>query len=533
MAFASLQDLFRQVSGILQPSHGGTGHARGSEILLARGINSTGSTIARRNIVQYTGGTNTPKVSKVTATSSTHVLGVCYGYYDGQELVVDDCPDGYEMAIQVGGEAEILIETAVTRDEFAYSAATDGQIVSSSSGGTGAFGRIIDSQDTSTGATYCRVMLGLPGSGSAAGGASFGTPALTLTTSNAAGSASTAIRTDASVAIFDATTPVSQAFGDTAATGSAAIAARRDHKHGMPAFATPAIAHGTSANAGVATTAIRSDATLATFDTTVPVTQAFGDAAATGSADRAARRDHVHGMPANPAPSFATPSIALGSSAAGGAASTVIRSDSTIAAFDTTAPVTQAFSDAAATGSAAFAARRDHKHGMPALGTGASDAAAGNHTHGAAGGGVWDTIVVKSADESVTSSTALQDDDELQCSTVSGGYYEFEAHIFHDAGAGASATDIKFSFGEDNTFRGYLFRLAGNSGTGTAEIVAGSVQQNQSLTAQTANGVFGIFVRGSWVSGGSTFKLQWAQNASNGTALKVKAGSTLKVKRLA
>jgi hypothetical protein len=65
------------------------------------------------------------------------------------------------------------------------------------------------------------------------------------------------------------------------------------------------------------------------------------------------------------AASFATPAIVLGSSAAVGAASTVIRSDSTIAAFDVTAPVTQAFSDVAATGSAAFAARRDHRHGMP------------------------------------------------------------------------------------------------------------------------------------------------------------------------
>jgi hypothetical protein len=62
---------------------------------------------------------------------------------------------------------------------------------------------------------------------------------------------------------------------------------------------------------------------------------------------------------------FASPSIALDSSAAAGAAGTVIRSDSTIAAFDATVPVTQAFSDSAAVGSAAFAARRDHKHGMP------------------------------------------------------------------------------------------------------------------------------------------------------------------------
>lgn len=63
--------------------------------------------------------------------------------------------------------------------------------------------------------------------------------------------------------------------------------------------------------------------------------------------------------------SYATPAIVLGTAAAGGAASTVIRSDATIAAFDATAPVTQALGDSAATGSAAVAARRDHKHAMP------------------------------------------------------------------------------------------------------------------------------------------------------------------------
>ncbi len=62
---------------------------------------------------------------------------------------------------------------------------------------------------------------------------------------------------------------------------------------------------------------------------------------------------------------FATPAIVLGTAAAAGAATTVIRSDSTIVAFDATAPTTQAFGDAAATGSAALAARRDHRHAMP------------------------------------------------------------------------------------------------------------------------------------------------------------------------
>lgn len=65
-------------------------------------------------------------------------------------------------------------------------------------------------------------------------------------------------------------------------------------------FATPAIGLATAAAAGAASSGIRSDATIAAFDTTVPVSQAFGDAAATGSIAFAARRDHVHGMPANP-----------------------------------------------------------------------------------------------------------------------------------------------------------------------------------------------------------------------------------------
>lgn len=69
---------------------------------------------------------------------------------------------------------------------------------------------------------------------------------------------------------------------------------------GVTGFATPAIALGTAAAVGAATTVIRSDATIVAFDATVPATQAFGDAAATGAAAVAARRDHTHGMPAAP-----------------------------------------------------------------------------------------------------------------------------------------------------------------------------------------------------------------------------------------
>lgn len=152
-------------------------------------------------------------------------------------------------------------------------------------------------------------------------------------------------------------------------------------------------------------------------------------------------------------------------------------------------------------------------------------------TASAAGG--WDNIITKSTDESVTSSTTLQDDNELQFSPVSGGFYEFEAIIFHNAGAGATATDIKYVFMEDGTFRGFYVSVRSNSGTGAGEVIAGSVSTSSVQTAQTDNLDVPLICKGAWKSGGSTFKFQWAQNGSNVNALTVKAGSTLKYKRLA
>jgi hypothetical protein len=152
-------------------------------------------------------------------------------------------------------------------------------------------------------------------------------------------------------------------------------------------LATPAVILGSAAAAGSALTPIRSDSTIAAFDATNPSTQAFADAAAVGTAAFAARRDHKHAMPANPVTAheaagdphtgyllesvisaLATPAVVLGSAAAAGTGTTPIRHNSTIAAFDATAPTISAVGDAAAVGSAAFAARRDHVHGREAFG---------------------------------------------------------------------------------------------------------------------------------------------------------------------
>lgn len=125
-------------------------------------------------------------------------------------------------------------------------------------------------------------------------------------------------------------TPGASAIADAAAQGASTSVARLDHVHGREALGT------------------------------APTSSAVGDAAAAGTGTTNARVDHVHGREG-----FVAPAVVLGTAAAAGVATTHIRSDSTIVAFDATVPVTQASADAAAAGTAAVAARRDHKHGMP------------------------------------------------------------------------------------------------------------------------------------------------------------------------
>jgi hypothetical protein len=220
--------------------------------------------------------------------------------------------------------------------------------------------------------------------------------------------------------LFDATVPSTQAFGDAAAAGEELIAARRDHKHAMPAF-SGAAASVSIADAGdiiaaenvetalqeiagdidtqcvAASTSVQGFAPKATapsaglrsvlgvdntetaytckalFDATSPSTQAMGDAAVVGTAMTAARRDHKHAMPAAYVEAT-TSAIGLAPIATAPAAGlrNVLGIDNGATAytnkalFDATDPSTQAHGDTAVVGTAMTAARRDHKHAMPA-----------------------------------------------------------------------------------------------------------------------------------------------------------------------
>ena len=68
----------------------------------------------------------------------------------------------------------------------------------------------------------------------------------------------------------------------------------------LTSFVTPAITFGTSAAAGSATTSIRSDSGLAVFNAATPDAITYGQSGATGSANFASRIDHAHAMAAEP-----------------------------------------------------------------------------------------------------------------------------------------------------------------------------------------------------------------------------------------
>ena len=145
------------------------------------------------------------------------------------------------------------------------------------------------------------------------------------------------------------------------------------------------------------------------------------------------------------------------------------------------------------------------------------------------------TTVRKAADESVTSSTTLQDDNELYFTTTAGAIYLIEFALVYASPVGGSAPSLKFASGESSAFSGYVgsdFYIA-NSGTNAPwpNLVGGGFPNfNAAGTATTKRVLSGW---GPWIGEGSTFKIQWSQYTSDANAVTVYAGSYLRYKLIA
>jgi len=141
----------------------------------------------------------------------------------------------------------------------------------------------------------------------------------------------------------------------------------------------------------------------------------------------------------------------------------------------------------------------------------------------------------KTANESVTSSTAMQNDDELFVSVAANSSYEVSSYIRYD-GATAGDMDFQFTGPAGAVFSAGISRLLS-----TAAAVSDDVTDTlEDLSVAAAAGCLGagvptaVMVQGILIVGGTagTFRLQWTQHASSVTATRVLTRSYLVLRRV-
>ena len=140
-----------------------------------------------------------------------------------------------------------------------------------------------------------------------------------------------------------------------------------------------------------------------------------------------------------------------------------------------------------------------------------------------------ETTVTKQSNESVSSSTTLQNDDELKYAMSANTNYHFEISVLY---TGGTTGDMKFSIttpsGGDLWASGFIPSGGTVSLFGPITSSGGVVSGLDALG--TTNPTM-IFIRGVVMNGATAgdLQFQWAQNASSATATTVYAGSYLKV----
>jgi hypothetical protein len=143
--------------------------------------------------------------------------------------------------------------------------------------------------------------------------------------------------------------------------------------------------------------------------------------------------------------------------------------------------------------------------------------------------------VRKTVDESVTSSTAVQDDNALAVAVAASCIYEVRWSLLVD---GATAGDLKYAFTGPASAT-MVWESTGHAAADTTNVAQittpiaaiGTTITHGTLGSGTDSRVNG---RGLLVVAATpgTLQLQWAQGTSSGTATKVKAASYLVATRI-
>lgn len=140
----------------------------------------------------------------------------------------------------------------------------------------------------------------------------------------------------------------------------------------------------------------------------------------------------------------------------------------------------------------------------------------------------------KTADETISSSTTLQNDDDLFVTVAANAVYEFSLELQVLA---QPTNDFKLGFtgpagySMEYTARGPTTAAAANTDTYTVTGTATDVPAFGGLAGQD----LGVSLRGLVITSGTagTLQLQWAQNASGASGTTVRIGSYLSLRRVA
>jgi len=143
-------------------------------------------------------------------------------------------------------------------------------------------------------------------------------------------------------------------------------------------------------------------------------------------------------------------------------------------------------------------------------------------------------FVAKASDESLNTSTTLQDDDDLQVTLDANSAYRIEMMFKH---SGTDVTpDIKWLLVEpDGTFRGMAW-ITNPSGGGAAvwgKITDATIDTAYLLESNTTTGAVSVDVIADTAGAGGIFKLQWAQNGSHASNVTIESGSWIRATKLA
>lgn len=173
------------------------------------------------------------------------------------------------------------------------------------------------------------------------------------------------------------------------------------------------------------------------------------------------------------------------------------------------------------------------------VGTTASTLAEGDHTHAGGGG---PTYIMKTADETVTNSTTLQNDDHFAFSVDANSTYYFELNLYADANA--VGVDLKVAWtlpasatvdwGVMTDDRANLPSAEAQSATvGSDALGTGTIEPIDVLTTQTIVTLKGWLT----IAGTSgTAQLQWAQSSNPGGTtenITLRKGSRLEYQKAA